>query len=190
VQEHLYHSRILLHRLVLDRIPEPVSLHRPQKDRRLVAAGVGEERLSAWREKLRYKVGEGYSVLAFVEHVGGQDEVESPDAVGLRRTPVEEHFVWLATEIGTCVVDREVEGGLVVVRRKYRRTAGERDDGGKADATPEFDGAGVRKVAYREVARKGEGARPQLGPVREPLVPVEFLFVDQVISRDGVRDAV
>ncbi len=87
-------------------------------------------------------------------------------------------------------MDGEVEGGLVVVRRQYRRAAGQRDDGGKADAATEFDGADAGKFAFRELARQGEGARPQLGPVWEPLVAVEFLFVDQVVSRDGVRDAV
>ena len=40
------------------------------------------------------------------------------------------------------------------------------------------------------MAGQREGARPELGPVGEPLVAVEFLFVDQVVSRDGVRDAV
>ena len=190
MQEHLHAFRALVGHRIFNNVLEPVFLHRLQKDRRLVAAGVGEDRLSPWREKPRYKAGEGPGILAFVEYVGGQDEVESPDTADLGRAPVEEHRVRLPTEIGTRVVDGEVEGGFVVVRSQYRRAAGKRDDGGKADAAPEFDGAGAGKVALREVARERQGARPQLGPVGEPLVAVEFLFVDQVVSRDGVRDAV
>jgi len=87
-------------------------------------------------------------------------------------------------------VDGELEGGFVVISSQYCRAAGERDDGGKADAAPEFDDADSSKVAFREVARQTYGARPQLGPVGESLVAVEFRFVDQVIRRDGVRDAV
>ncbi len=52
-----------------------------------------------------------------------------------------------------------------MVRGEYRCAVGERDDGGQPDAAPEFDGAGIRKVPFRELARQGEGARPELGPV-------------------------
>ena len=76
----------------------------------------------------------------------------------------------------------EVEGCLVVVRRYYSCATGERDDGGKADAAPQLDGACTVKVAFREVARQSEGARPQLGPVREPLIAVEVVLVDQLVS--------
>lgn len=190
MQEYLHVFRASFNHHILRKILKPVSLHRPQKVRRFVAAGVGEERLSAWREELRYQVGEGLGVLAFVEHVGGENEVESSDTPDVRRAPVEEGRIWLPTQVLTGIVGGEIEGGLVVVCRQYRRAAGERDDGGQTDAAPEFDGAGTSKVALRDVARQGEGARPQLGPVGEPLIAVEFLFVDQVVRRDGVRDAV
>jgi len=148
MQEHLYHFRTLLHRLFLDRVPEPVFLHGLQKDRRLIAAGVGEECLSAWHEELRHQIGEDLGVLAFVEHVGGEYEVESSDTPDFRRPPVEEGRIRLLTQVSTYIVDGEVEGGFVVVRRQYCRAAGERDDSGKADTAPEFDGAGIRKVAF------------------------------------------
>ena len=35
-----------------------------------------------------------------------------------------------------------------------------------------------------------EGARPEFGPVREPLVAVEVFLVDQVVRRDGMRDEI
>jgi hypothetical protein len=41
-----------------------------------------------------------------------------------------------------------------------------------------------------EVARQGDGARPQLRPVREPLVAVEVVLVDQGVGGGGVRYAV
>jgi hypothetical protein len=40
------------------------------------------------------------------------------------------------------------------------------------------------------VTRQGEGARPEFGPVREPLVAVEVFFIDQVVRTDGMGDAV
>ena len=38
--------------------------------------------------------------------------------------------------------------------------------------------------------RQGEGARPEFGPVREPLVAVEVLLVDKVVRTYGMGDAV
>ena len=84
----------------------------------------------------------------------------------------------------------EVQGGFVVVRGQDRGAAGEGGDGGQPDAATEFDGAGTGEVAFCEVAGQGEGARPELGPVGEPLVAVEVFLLDQVVGRDGVRDAV
>ena len=84
----------------------------------------------------------------------------------------------------------ETQGGFVVVRGEYCGAAGEGDDGGQTDAAPEFDGADAREVARREVAGQGEGAGPEFRPVGEPLVAVEVFLVDQVVRRDGVRNAI
>jgi len=77
-----------------------------------------------------------------------------------------------------------------VVGREYPRAAGEREHGGQPDAAPQLDGADAGKVAFREVTGQREGARPEFGPVREPLITVEVFFVDQVVSGDGMGDAV
>ena len=77
-----------------------------------------------------------------------------------------------------------------MVRREDICAAVEGQDGGQADAAAELDGAGIGKVPFREVARQGEGARPEFGPVREPFVAVEFFLVDQVVRRDGLGDEV
>ncbi len=130
MQEHLHVFRALFNHHILRKVLEPAPLHRPQKDRRFVAAGVGEDRLPTWHEELRYQICECRCVLAFVEHVGGENEVESSDTLDLRRAPVEEGRIWLPAEVIAGIVGGEVEGGLVVVRRQYRRAAGERDDGG------------------------------------------------------------
>ena len=84
----------------------------------------------------------------------------------------------------------EIQGGLVVVRGEYPGAAGEGDDGGEPDATPQFDGVDTSEVACREVAGQGEGAGPEFRPVRKPLVAVEVFLVDQIVRRDGMRDAV
>lgn len=84
----------------------------------------------------------------------------------------------------------EVEGGLVVVCGEDRRAAGEGGDGRQSYSATEFDGAGTGEVVFREVSGQGEGARPEFGPVGESLVAVEVFLVDQVVRRDGVRDAI
>jgi len=66
MQEHLHPSRAVFDRDLFQRVLEPDFLHFLEKDRRFVAAGVGEDRLPAWCEKLRYEAGEGSGILAFV----------------------------------------------------------------------------------------------------------------------------
>jgi hypothetical protein len=87
-------------------------------------------------------------------------------------------------------VGGEIQGGLVVVRGEYPGAAGEGDDGGEPDATPEFDRVDTSEVACREVTGQGEGAGPEFRPVGQPLVEVEVILVYQVVGRDWVRDAV
>ena len=87
-------------------------------------------------------------------------------------------------------MDREVEGGIVVVRREYMRPAREGDDAGKPDAASELDGSPAGEVLAREAPRQGDRARPELGPVREPLVPLEILLVYEGVGRGGMEDAV
>jgi hypothetical protein len=79
-------------------------------------------------------------------------------------------------------VDREVEGGFVVVCRENLRAVREGDDGGEPDAAAELDGAPAGKVFAREVPRQGDRARPELGPVREPLVTLEISLVYEGVS--------
>ncbi len=190
MQKHFYPPRALLDRGLFRRVPEPECLHRFEKDRRFVAAGVGEERLPAGCEELGYQVGEGCGVLALVEHVGGEDEVEGSKTTDVRRAPVEEGRAGFRGQVSAGVVGGEVEGGLVMVRGEYGGAPGERDDGGQPDAAPKLDSSRPIKVAFREVARQGDGARPELRPVGEPFVAVEVVLVDQVVRRDGVRDLV
>jgi hypothetical protein len=190
MQEHLHPPRALLDRDLFQRVLEPMFLHRLEKDRRFVSAGVGEDRHPTGPEEPGHQIGEGSGILAFVEDVGGEDEVERSHAPNVRRAPVEEGRIWLPAQVHAGVVGREVEGCLVVVCRQHRCTAVERNESRQPDAASQLDDSCPIKVAFREVSRQGEGARPQLGPVREPFVAVEVIFVDQVVRRDGVRDAV
>ena len=87
-------------------------------------------------------------------------------------------------------MDREVEGGFVVVRGENLRAAREGDEAGKPDAASELDGSPAGEVLAREVPRQGDRARPELCPVREPLVSLEIFFVYEGVSRGGMEDAV
>jgi hypothetical protein len=77
-----------------------------------------------------------------------------------------------------------------VVGRENLHAAGEGRDGGQPDAAAEFDGAPADQVFPRKVPRQGYRARPELGPVREPLVALEIFLVYQGLRRGGVQDAV
>src|SRR5215204_5791229 len=63
VQEHLDSPRALLDRGLLCRVLKALLFHSVQKDRRFVAAGVGEDRLAAWREELRDEISEAEAFL-------------------------------------------------------------------------------------------------------------------------------
>jgi len=165
VKEHRHLPRGLLHRRILYCVLESQSLHRFQEDRRFITSGVGEDHLAAGREELRREIREGGGVLALVEDVRGDNEVEAPHTPDLGLAPVEDGDVWPQAKVRTGVVGRELEGRLVVVRREDLCAAGEGCDGWKSDTAPEFDGASSSKVEGREVTSQGEGARPEFGPV-------------------------
>src|SRR5215207_1118535 len=151
------------------------------------AAGVGEEGLPDRREQSQDQVREGRGVPSLVEHIGGEDEVEGPETIELRREPVEEHGRRLPAQVGAGVVGYEVEGGTVVVGCEDFRAAVQRHYCGEPDTAPELDGAFAAQVLVREIARKGDRARPELGPVRESLLVLEVFLVEQVVDGGGMR---
>ena len=126
----------------------PRSLHSFQEDRRFVAAGVGEDRLATGREELRYEISQSSGVLALVEDVGGENQVEGPDTLYVRFAPVEGGDIRFQVQVRAGVVGGKVEGGLVMVCREYSCAAGERQDGGQPDTAPKLDGTVSRKVAF------------------------------------------
>ena len=190
MQEHLHLSRRLLDGDLLSRVFKAPLLYRPEEHRRLVTAGIGEDRLAAWREQLRYEVGESGCVLSLVEDVRGEDQIERPDTLHVRFAPVEKGDLRFQAQVRAGVVGREVEGCLVVIRSKDIGAFGEREYGGESDAASELDGAYSPKTSITEVARQRDGAGPEFGPVREPLVAVEVFLVNQVVRRDGMGNAV
>jgi hypothetical protein len=190
VQEHLHLTRALLYRRFHCHVFEALFLHLPEEDRRFVTAGVGNGRFATGREQLRHEVSEGGGVLALVEDVCGEDEIEGTDTPYVRFAPVEDGDLWYQTQVRAGIVGSEVEGGLVVVRSKDICAAGEGEDGREPDAASELNGPQTSKVAFGEVTRQGEGAGPEFGPVGEPFVAVEVVLVDQVVRRDGMDDTV
>ena len=87
-------------------------------------------------------------------------------------------------------MDREVEGGFVVVGRDNFCATREGCDGGEPEAAAELEGAPAAQVFARERAGQGDRARPELGPVGEPLVALEISLVYEGVGRGGVQDAV
>jgi hypothetical protein len=148
VQEDHHPSRIPLHRSLLSHVFESQPPHGAHKDRRFIAAGVGEDRLAIGREQLRYEVSEGGGVLTLVEDIRSENQVEGPETPYVGFTPVEVYRIRFQFKVRASIVGREIEGCLVMVSREYSCAAGERKDGGQPDAAPELDGTGTRKVAF------------------------------------------
>ena len=176
----------LLHQHIFSCVFESPLLHQLEKQGRVLAPRVGEDGLTARREQPGYEIREGRGVAPFVEHVGGQDEVGGPEVFSIRRAPVDERGLRLAAQVRPGIMEGEVEGSLVVVGSENISPASEGDDGGKPDAAAELDGAPVGQVFARDVARQGDSARPELGPVREPLVALEVLLVQEGVRRGWV----
>jgi hypothetical protein len=149
MQEHLHTSSRLFDGDLFRCILESASLHSVQKDRRLVTAGVGEDRLAVWCEQLRYEVGESDCVLTLVEDVRAEDQIERPDTLYVRFAPVEKGDFRFQVQVSAGVVGCEVEGGLVVVRSEDFGALGEREDCGQPDATPQLDNAPAPKSSSR-----------------------------------------
>jgi len=97
---------------------ETLLLHLLQEDRRFVAAGVGDDRFAAGRKELRYEVRQGGGVIALVEDVRREDQVEGPLPPYVRLAPVEDGDLWFQTQVRAGIIGGEVEGGLVVVCRE------------------------------------------------------------------------
>jgi hypothetical protein len=190
VHQHPDPSPALLHHYDLRRVLEPPLLHQLEEQRRVLAPGVGEDGLAARREQLGHEIREGRSAPPLVEHVCGEDEVEGPEPLHVGRVPVEERGLRFPVQVRPGVVDREVEGGFVVVGREDSCATCEGGDGGEPDAAAELDGAPAGQVSARERAGQGDRARPELGPVGEPLVALEISLVYEGVGRGGVQDAV
>src|SRR5215207_58765 len=152
VYEHLHLSPALLHGRAFHRDQELPRSHSLEESRRGRPARVGEEALPARCEQSRDQVREGRGVPSLVEHVGGEDEIEGPEAIELRRKPVQQRGRRLPAQVGAGVVGYEVEGGPVVVSREDFGAAVQRHYGGEPDTAPALDGAFADQVLMREIA--------------------------------------
>ena len=190
MHEHRYSSPALLHQCALRRVLESSRLHLLEEQRRVPAPGVGENGLAAWREQPGHEIREGRYAPPLVEQVGAQDEFEGPEPLHDGGVPVEERSLRFQAKVRPGVMEREVEGCFVVVGRENPCATPEGCDGGEPYAAAELDGAPAGKVLLRQIPRQGDRARPELGPVREPLVALEISLVYEGLGRGGVQDAV
>ncbi len=183
-------SPALVHHHALRRNPESLFPHQLKKKWRALAPGTSEDGLAARGEQPGDEVREGQGIPPLVEHVGGEDAFEGSEALRLRRAPVKESSLWLLAQVRPGVVGGEIEGGLVVVRRENLSAACESDDGREPDAATELDGALASQIFSRQVPCQGDRARPEFGPVRDPLVALEVFLVKEGIRCSGTENAV
>lgn len=191
MQEYFYLPPVLLHDVIFRVDPEAQLLHSLYESRRIRPARVGEEDLASGRQEVWYQSGQYRRVAGLVEHVSRDHEVETPEGIHVYRlVPVEEGDGEVPAGIQPRVVGGEVQGGLVVVGREDLRASCKSHHRRKTDAAAELDGADIREVSSREAAGQRDRARPELGPVREPLVALEVLLVDEGVGDGGVEDPV
>jgi hypothetical protein len=190
VHKHSNLPPALLHQLVLRCVFESPLLHQLEKQRRILAPGVGEDGLAVRCEQRRDEIREGRGVSPLVEYVGGEDEIESSETFRIRRVPVEECGLRFTPQVRPGVVGGKIEGGLVVVGRETFGAASEGDDGREPDTTAELDGTLAGQVFVRQILRQGDSARPELCPVRQPFVTLEVPLVQEGVRRGGVEDGV
>ncbi len=119
----------LLHFHSLRRVLESTVIHPPEEHRCVVAARVGDNGLATRGEQLGDEVSQGRDVPGLVEHVGGEYEVEGSEVFRVRRVPVEVQSLRLSAEVGEGVVERKIEGCLVVVGGEDPRAGVEGSDG-------------------------------------------------------------
>jgi hypothetical protein len=180
----------LLHQHVLRCIFESPLLHQLEKQRRILAPGIGEDGLTARLEQFWDEISEDRSVPPLVENVGSEDEIKRSETFRIRCVPVEERGFRLVAQVRPGVVGGEIEGGLVVVRRENFRAASEGDDGREPDTAAELDGMLAGQIFARQILRQGDSARPEFCPVREPFVTLEVFLAQESVRRGGVEDTV
>jgi hypothetical protein len=120
----------LLHFHALRRPLEPTVFHQLQEHRCVAAPGISENDLASRCEQLGDEARQGRDVPGLVEHVGGENEVEGSEVFRVRRVPVEVRSPRLSAEVGQGVMERKIEGCLVVVGSEDLRTGVEGSDGG------------------------------------------------------------
>jgi len=164
--------------------------HKLPKERLPPAPGICYERLPVRGQQQRHETSESPRAALLVEYVGREDEAESPEVCRAWCAPVERGSLRRAPQVLPGVVPGEIEGGLVVVGGEDVGTTVHRRDGRKPDAASKLDGVTALQVLAREETGQGRGARPQLGPVGEPVVLVELPLVYKGIGDGRVGEAV
>lgn len=176
---------------LLRRHSKPPLLHLREKSGRGKAPRIGYQGTGVRLQKLRDQASEQRAVAALVEYVCGVDDVKG--ALKLpepRLAPIQKARLRLPSQIDPGVVQRKVQGGLVVVRRQRVGTAFERGDRRQTDPAPQLDHPLARERLPREAPGEGRSARPELGPVGKTLVTSKLFFIEERISRDGMGDGV
>src|SRR6185312_11685340 len=95
--------------------------------------------------------------------------------------PVDERGVDLPGEIAKRIRARKCQGVVIVIARCDRMACDRGGDAHKANARANLDGTATRSlVGDDEVGQNGR-RWPQLGPVRQSLIPIEIALADEIL---------
>lgn len=155
------------------------------------AARVGEKEFAIWRKKFRDEVCEIPGVGPLIQNIRREHDIERSKTFEFRVSPVEVggFQVLSGVRFDVClgVVRGEIQRARIVVGGDgFVSSAFERGDARESDAAPEFDGSLSVEAHLRDVFRQRERARPQVGPVRDALVFLELLLVEEGVGGGGV----
>ena len=152
---------------------------------RVRAARLGEQHLAA---EPREKRGELVGVALLVEEIRAEHEI--PRRVTkerLRLAPAHSRDT-KGRMVPLGVLAQELDRILRPVRRENLGAAQRRGECGQPETAPELEYPTTGERKPGDVPRKGEPARPELGPVREELLLVERRLVDQVVGARRTED--
>ena len=152
---------------------------------RVGPAGLREQDVAAEPgQELRELVG----VPGLVQQVGAEHEIPrrgAKERLGLAPADARDTYGG-AVPLG--VAAQELDRVLRPVGREHLRTAQRRGERGQAEAAAELHDTPPAQLEARDVAREGEPARPQLGPVGQELLLVERRLVDQLVGARRPQD--
>ncbi len=152
------------------------------------AARVGDEHLAGLHHHVGEQTGERLHVSLLVENVCREHEIETRAAQGGGVTPVEQFGLDVGTVAFRVRLD-EADGFGGPIAGNDAPTCERRGDRGESEATAELEHGQAGEIARGDVSSERDAGWPCLGPVRQELLVIERVLVEQRLGISWPLDA-